>query len=402
MKNYCLSSWKTALVIACTGVALHGGVSAQCTNNLLVRTYDTVISGPGYGTYQFSFPQWTIDSGLLVAVKVRTSVNLQYGYSLKNTDVTEGTYDVLLGRLDRFSSPALTAAYSNTNEQQIGSYNLNPGDQVTQAPIPVNYVSTDSISGNTAPFVGGGTVAFTYKPTTYTSIQMTNTVSYGFHATASELTHFTVSYLYCNGNSVLATGLSSFTARLTEPGTVQLNWSTASEQSDRIYEIQRSGDGRSFSTIGYIKAELSPGAGDLNYSYTDRLNVNGVTVAGTGFGGGDKWYYRLRLVSAGGISYSTIQSVTMPSGGGDKLVVYPNPAVDHINLLVPGDPSSPGDWVVNVRAVDGRLIQTATFFHSNNLPLFFHQTLVPGVYFVQVMDPQGRAGRVASFRVDRR
>jgi hypothetical protein len=401
MKNCCLSSWKTALLTACMGVALHGGASAQCTNNLLVRTYDTVISGPGYGTYQFNFPKWSIDSGLLVAVKVSTVVNLQYGYTLKNTDVTDGTYDILVGRLDRFSSTALPAPYSNSNEQQIGSYNLNPGDQVSQAPMAIltNYTSTDSVSGNTAPFVGAGTVQFTYKPTTYTSIQMTNTVSYGYHATASELTHFTLSYVYCNGIGVLATGLTSFTATLNDLSTVHLNWSTATEENDRVYEIQRSGDGRSFATIGYTKAASSAGAGAANYSYTDRLDANGATTAG---GDAGKWYYRLRLVSGGGISYSTIEFVMVPSGGVNRLAVFPNPAVDHINLLIPGDPNAPGDWVVNVRAADGRLVQSANFFHSNNLPLFFHQTLSPGVYFVQVMDPQGRAGKSASFRVDRR
>jgi len=391
MKNYLLSSWKIALLTACLGMTLHGSVSAQYSSNLSVRTYDTVLTGPGYGTYHINFPKWSADSGMLVSVKVSAVVNLQYSYSLKNTDITAGTYGLWVGREDYFTSPALTAAYDNNNEQKIGTYSLSPGDKVVQVPFAFlsNYTNTDSITGSVAPFLGTGTVSFTYSPITYTNIHATNNVSYGYHATAAETTHFTISYLYSGGNGVLATDLSSFTASLQE-SSVQLNWSTAAEQKDRVYEIQRSGDGLSFTTIGYRAAEAAPGAGLVSYSYMDRPEGNG------------KWYYRLRLVSAGAISYSTVQSVTMASGGVDRLVVFPNPAVDHINLRVPGDPNAPGDWLVNIRAADGRLVQSATFYHSNNLPLFFHQSLSPGVYFVQVMDQQGRNGRVSSFRVDRR
>ncbi|HEY8969219.1 MAG TPA: T9SS type A sorting domain-containing protein, partial [Puia sp.] len=293
-------------------------------------------------------------------------------------------------------------AYDNINEQKIGSYTLNPGDQVAQAPFAFlsNYANTDSITGSVAPFLGTGSVSFTYSPITYTNIHASNNASYGYHATAAETTHFTLSYLYSN-DGVLNSELSSFTASLREPSSVQLSWSTAAEQKDRVYEIQRSGDGHSFTTIGYKTAEIAPGAGTVSYSYMDRLEE---PSAGGGAGGSKdgKWYYRLRLVRAGSISYSTVQAVTMPSGTGDRLVVFPNPAVDHINLLVPGDPDAPGDWLVNIRAADGRLVQSATFYHSNNLPLFFHQNLSPGIYFVQVTDQQGRMGRVTSFRVDRR
>ena len=400
MKNCYLSSWKTALLAACLGVILHGSAAAQ-SSNLSVRTYDTVLTGPGYGTYYINFPKWNADSGLLVSVKISVVVNLQYSYTLKNTDVVAGTYGLWVGREDYFTSPALTADYDKINEQKIGTYTLNPGDQVTQTPFSflTNYTNTDSITGSVAPFLGTGTVSFTYYPITYTNIRSANNASYGYHAAATETTHFSISYLYSTGDVVLATELSSFTASLRDASSVQLNWSMATEQKDRTYEIQRSADGHSFTTIGYKTAETSAGTGPVNYSYMDRPE-GAATGAGNGEGG--KWYYRLRLVSAGGISYSTVQSVTMPSGGSGRLVVFPNPTVDHINLLVPGDPNAPGDWLVNIRAADGRLVQSATFYHSNNLPLFFHQTLAPGVYFVQVMDPQGRLGQVASFRVDHR
>ncbi|HEY4207689.1 MAG TPA: hypothetical protein VGM31_12780, partial [Puia sp.] len=190
MKNYDLFPWKKTLIALSMGMILQGGVSAQTADNLSIRTYDTVITGPGYGTYHFTFPKWNLDSGLLVSVKISAVVTVQYGYSLTNTSGTVGTYGLYVGREDYFTSPALSAAYDNVNEQNIGSYTMNPGDQVSKAPFAVlnNYVNKDSITGNTAPFLGTGTVNFTYSPITYTSIHMSNTDSYGYHASASEVT----------------------------------------------------------------------------------------------------------------------------------------------------------------------------------------------------------------------
>lgn len=404
MKICDLSLWKKTLLGTLCLVLLHEGVSAQCTNNLSVRTYDTVITGPGYGTYHLTFPKWRADSGLLVSVKISAVVDLQYTFSLKNTDAVTGTYGLWVGREDYYSSPALSAAYDNTTEQKIGSYTLNPGEQVSQPPFAFlsNYANTDSISGNTAPFLGAGTVNFTYSPITYTNMHAINNVSYGYHATATDVTRFSISYLYCNGDGILAQDLTSFTASLAGSSSVRLNWSTAMEQMDRTYEIQRSRDGLSFSTIGYQGAGASRAGEAVSYTYLDEPEADARGLAGPAGAGGDKWYYRLRLVSTGGISYSAVQSVNILRGASDRLVVFPNPAIDHINLLLPGDPAVPGDWLVNIRTVDGRLVQSATFFHSNNLPIFFHQHLAPGIYFVQVTDQQGRDGRVASFRVDAR
>ena len=416
MQNCILSPWKNLLPaktnqrfvvgLLCLGmVLLHGGAAAQCTNNLAVQTYDTVIGGPGYGTYNLKFSKWNADSGLLVSVKVSAVVNLQYGFTLKNVDTSAGSYGLWVGREDYFSSPALAVAYDSNNERHLGTYALNPGSTASMplSPFLTNYSNVDSIAGNVASFLGVGQVSFTYSPVTYTNIHSANNVSYSYHASVSEVTHFTLSYLYCKGDGVLASSLTAFTASLWGGTSVQLKWSTSKEGSGRVYEVQRSRDGVAFTTIGRQSAD-AVGAGAVDYSYLDRLTDGAGGGSGAGGGGGltGKWYYRLRIVDAGGISYSTVQSVNVGPEASGKLLIYPNPAIDHLNLVLPADPGAPGDWRVEIRAADGRLVQSAIFFHSNNLPIFFHQNLSPGVYFLRVTDSEGHSGHTASFRVDAR
>ncbi|MBN9382363.1 MAG: T9SS type A sorting domain-containing protein [Chitinophagaceae bacterium] len=381
-------------LVLCAGLALHGAALAQCVaNNLSARTYDTVLTGPGYGTYKLSFPKWNPDSGLLVSVKINALVNVAYGFSLKNVDVMAGSYTIWVGREDQITSTSMPAAYDNITEQKIGVYALNPGDQVAVPPFPFlsNYNNTDSFSANTAPFLGVGRVNFTYAPVTYTNIHTTNNASYSYRATASEVTRFSLTYTYCNAGVILNNSLTAFTAVLQDPASVRLDWSVEGEEKDRLYEIQRSENGSDFITLG----TRSPDEKATGYMYIDHP---GRPASGGGGAGAGKWYYRLRIIAPGGISYSPIKEVTMGRDGLGKLMLYPNPAVGHINLTLPGDPSRPGDWRVDILTVDGRLVQRAEFFHTNSFFINFRQHLSPGIYFIRATDLLGQGVQVASFR----
>jgi len=372
-------------LLLCAGLLLHGRTSAQCANNLSIRTYDTVLTGPGYGTFHLSFPKWSLDSGLLVSVKINAQVNVAYGFTLKNVDVLTGAYTIWAGREDQITSPSLSAPYDNITEQKIGVYPLNPGDQVAVAPFPFlsNYNNIDSFSAGTAPFLGAGQVNFTYSPVTYTNIHTTNNASYSYHASATEVTRFSLTYTYCTSGVILNSGLTDFTAVLKDPSSVQLDWRVAGDEGSRLYEVQRSENGRDFMTIGK-QPSIAAATG---YTYIDHPAATG------------KWYYRLRITTPGNIAYSPVKEVTLDGSAG-KLVVYPNPAVSHINLVLPGDPSSPGDWRVDILSPDGRLIQRAEFFHTNSFFINFRQHLSPGVYFIRATDLVGHASQVTSFRAE--
>ena len=95
---------------------------------------------------------------------------------------------------------------------------------------------------------------------------------------------------------------------------VKLDWSTASESNNKGFEVQRSVDGRTWITIGFV-----PGAGNSSvvkqYTYTDRNLANG------------KYLYRLRQVDFDNqFSYSGIINISISDKLNSSLGQnYPNP-----------------------------------------------------------------------------
>lgn len=116
-----------------------------------------------------------------------------------------------------------------------------------------------------------------------------------------------------DGSAALPVELNSFTVKNT--GSVALlNWSTATEQNNSGFSIERSTDNIKYEQIGYIK-----GAGNSNssraYSFTDN-NCSG----------SDKYYYRLKQVdSDGGYKYSKVVELDFAPAGYSLSQNYPNP-----------------------------------------------------------------------------
>ncbi|MEP6683239.1 MAG: T9SS type A sorting domain-containing protein [Parafilimonas sp.] len=96
-----------------------------------------------------------------------------------------------------------------------------------------------------------------------------------------------------------------------------LNWSTASENNNKGFYIERSKDGRNFTSVGFVN-----GAGNStqikNYTYTD-LTLKDMNVTTT--------YYRLKQVDLDGkYSYSNVLSLNLKNLLQWRL--YPNPVKD--------------------------------------------------------------------------
>ncbi|AMS25804.1 hypothetical protein AEM51_01065 [Bacteroidetes bacterium UKL13-3] len=117
-------------------------------------------------------------------------------------------------------------------------------------------------------------------------------------------------------NNPLPVKLISFTANV-ESTDVLVSWTTASEQNNKGFEVERSVDGRTFEFAGFVE-----GAGNsnqtLNYSLLDneafaKTNANIL-------------YYRLKQVDVdGNESYSNIVMVSSNTENTNGLSVYPNP-----------------------------------------------------------------------------
>lgn len=383
MKIFQPSFWKIAWLTICLGWILHFPAASQCTANMATRSYDTLITGIGYGNYQLHFPQFNPDSGLLASVKINARVSVTYQFTLKNADIIPSIYSLWVGREDLFTSPVLTSPYDNIMEQKIGVFPLDPGVSVSQGPFSFlnNYNNTDSITGNVAPFLGNGNINFAYSPITYTTLRTNNNSSYAYSAVARDTVHYTVTYFYCRSSVVLASELTHFAAALKDPitqpapSTVQVTWSVVNEPAGRQYQVQRSRDGQHFTTVGVLT-----GDGAADYTYDDQL-----PAAASG-----NWYYRLQLIDPAGSTFSTIRTVTITENTeGPGLSVYPNPADDFVDLHFAGGMGSGAGWHIELLAVDGSRVQNGNYLSSNNIHINFQHRLPAGVYFIQATDLRG-------------
>lgn len=95
---------------------------------------------------------------------------------------------------------------------------------------------------------------------------------------------------------------------------INLNWSTASEQNNLGFDIQRSNDGRSWETLDFV-----PGRGTtsetIHYSFEDAQPLRGYN------------YYRLKQMDFDGqFEYSEVVTVLFDGGKDELMKVFPNPS----------------------------------------------------------------------------
>lgn len=110
-----------------------------------------------------------------------------------------------------------------------------------------------------------------------------------------------------------------FTAEKNTNTSVLLKWSTASEINNRQFDVQRSSDGRNFTTLGSVPAGNNPNAVQ-NYSYTEFKTINGNN------------FYRLKQVDLDGkFKYSAVVKINMT---GALWALFPNPATSKTSVQI--------------------------------------------------------------------
>ena len=95
-----------------------------------------------------------------------------------------------------------------------------------------------------------------------------------------------------------------------------LKWTTTNEINNKVFDVERSTDGQTFSTLGFVAGQGNSNI-ENNYTYTDVKPVNGVN------------YYRLKQIDNNGrFTYSSI--IQLKNVIADfAWSVYPNPVVDN-------------------------------------------------------------------------
>ncbi|MBX9782098.1 MAG: T9SS type A sorting domain-containing protein [Chitinophagaceae bacterium] len=154
-----------------------------------------------------------------------------------------------------------------------------------------------------------------------------------------------------------------------------LNWATASEQNTKLFEVQRSFDATTFTTIGTVNAAGNT-SGTTTYDYTDynidRLNKNIM-------------YYRLKQVDLDNrFTYSNILRLTYNETEALKTIVYPNPTQGMITIVL-GDRKLIGTDA-DVYDEGGRLLQRVKITSASQT--FNLSTYLNGVYFIKLQNKE--------------
>lgn len=174
--------------------------------------------------------------------------------------------------------------------------------------------------------------------------------------------------------------LVDFTAE--KKGTVnQLTWTTATEQNNAGFAIERSANGKDFTTLSFVNSKGDNGFSNatLNYSFVDETPLMGVN------------YYRLKQTDKDGrFEYSKTVKVANSSLMKFEIVnVYPNPAKDQVRLIL----NSVASDKVSVAITDlsGKLIsnQAASVKTGDNEVVLNVSALSAGSYFITVTSGNG-------------
>jgi hypothetical protein len=164
--------------------------------------------------------------------------------------------------------------------------------------------------------------------------------------------------------------LLGFTAaRIGNSSNVQTHWTTANEDNQTNFTVERSTDGSTFTVVGGLWAT---GAGD--YGLMDKNVPVGTNL------------YRLRSQDISNtITYSNTALVLISQrGNADKIRLYPNPAASLVTVSLTSEIKNPAGYYFTITDNFGQIVKQGDSVQSN------WQTsicaLPPGAYILQVVN----------------
>jgi hypothetical protein len=133
-----------------------------------------------------------------------------------------------------------------------------------------------------------------------------------------------------NIGTELPVKLTRFDA-IRKENSVQINWETSIETNSRNFEIERSKNGKIWTTLGSVPAHVSS-VSLKKYQFTDSNPENGTAI------------YRLKMIDQDNtFTYSRMQEVLGESA--NNVSVYPNPVSDRLTITTPLHAISSIHWI---------------------------------------------------------
>jgi hypothetical protein len=173
-------------------------------------------------------------------------------------------------------------------------------------------------------------------------------------------------------NKLLPVHLISFQGNMNKNNKVTLNWTVADNEIANNFEIERSVNGRDFTTVGVVFA--SEKMGTENYMFYE-------TTSGT-----DKVMYRLKMIDKNReVNYSRILIFQLKSTTTNNIKIIGNPVNDKLTFSY----TSASTQMVDVKVYDmsGRVVlnnKVNSLEGSNVISLPLSSTFKAGMYVVEV------------------
>jgi len=159
---------------------------------------------------------------------------------------------------------------------------------------------------------------------------------------------------------------------------IQLDWKVYSENKVRNYEIERSADGRSFTTVGSLPA-LYNNTSDGDYGFFDANPLPGIS------------FYRIKNNDLDGKSAYSIVVRVNRNKAIKGLSLYPNPVLNRI-VSLQGSDLDRGNYKISIFAANGQVIYKQQIRHNGGTisqTVELPSTISKGIYMLTVKDENG-------------
>ncbi|MEO7209918.1 MAG: T9SS type A sorting domain-containing protein, partial [Chitinophagaceae bacterium] len=157
---------------------------------------------------------------------------------------------------------------------------------------------------------------------------------------------------------------------------VNISWKSLDEKNRLHFEIERSGDGKFFKSIGKIPAQKNAING-RKYFFTDSFPLAG------------KNFYRLKIYeSTGQFIYSEIKKIWMEKQV-PEFEIYPNPIISNSpEIQIKNHSLSRGVYNLILLNTEGKIISKIKMDINieSNVTWKINQQLIPGIYFLKIQN----------------
>lgn len=275
------------------------------------------------------------------------------------------------------NEPIVTNAWVNIIDNNNPSSNLNNATLVGDTTIRIVSTGTDAASG-----VENYKLFASENGGSYKQIGMiSDTVLY--HAKPNTTYQFYIAAVDSVGNVEIKAAGAEASITTTTPLPVKmlpltgkaegkankLNWTTVSEINNKGFVIERSYDGRSFTTVGIVATKALNGNSTqtINYEFIDNQPYS-------------QTFYRLKQVDIDG-RYSYSNTIELKSQIA-ALSIYPNPASGSIHIE-----TSKKITAINILEITGKSVKKLFPSSNGNYDI---SSLSPGVYFFEINSEDGK------------